>query len=165
MNVASLIRDFAYKQYPRAWWLPAVHAMLKATNSLDLVPNYLVTKWVRAGQWVRAGRAFATRCGGPHELFFDLLILCCCIIHFYVHIAVVLARPRLALTGTCDRWRWKEPADPRIACSKVESGTELLFLWMFYSFLSKNIIFNEVSIFLHLQIGFSGMLIFSQWSL
>ena len=59
MNVASLIR--AYKQYPRAWWWPAVHALLKATNSLDLVPNYLVTKWVREG------RAFATHGGGTHE--------------------------------------------------------------------------------------------------
>ena len=49
MNIASLIRDFIYKGYPRAWCRPAMHSSLASTQQLDLVSHHLMKKWVREG--------------------------------------------------------------------------------------------------------------------
>ena len=54
-------------------------------------------------------------------------------------------------------WRLKEPADAKIACSKVAFETEKPIRWTNVSFLSTNLIFNTSLIFEHLQIPFSDL--------
>ena len=53
MNIASLVRGFTYKRYPRSWWWPALRSGLAATKQLHLVPHHLVSKWVQEGRGFR----------------------------------------------------------------------------------------------------------------
>ena len=55
-----------------------------------------------------------------------------------------------------DQQRRKEPADARIACSKVRFGTELQISWANVCFLSTDLTFNTSLNFLHQQIRFSN---------
>ena len=53
INLASLVRGFNYKGYPKSWWWPQVRSALTALSQLHLVPNYLVKKWAREGRGFR----------------------------------------------------------------------------------------------------------------
>ena len=45
INLASVVRGFDYKQYPRGWWWPQLRSALASLSRLHLVPNYLLKKW------------------------------------------------------------------------------------------------------------------------
>ena len=72
-------------------------------------------------------------------------------------VSEVRARPQRAMYSARDHWRLKEPADARIACSKVAFETEQPIPWNNVCFLSTNLIFTTSLIFEHLQIPFSDL--------
>ena len=53
MNLASLVRGFNYKRYEKGWWWPLMRSALMSLGKLNLVPNYLVQKWVGEGRAFR----------------------------------------------------------------------------------------------------------------
>ena len=56
ISLASLVRGFNYKGYPKGWWWPQVRSALTAVSQLHLVPNYLVKKWAGEGRGFRKAR-------------------------------------------------------------------------------------------------------------
>ena len=53
INIASLIRGFSYKGYARAWWWKYLRGTLCQHQRLNLIPQYLVKKWVGEGRAFR----------------------------------------------------------------------------------------------------------------
>ena len=66
MNLASLVRGFAYMVYHGNWWWPSMRSALVSLNRLILVPNFLVRKWV-GDSWAPAALCGKDRTN-PHRV-------------------------------------------------------------------------------------------------
>ena len=50
ISLASLVRGFSYKQYAKGWRWPPMRSALVSLAKLDLVPNYVMRKWIGEGR-------------------------------------------------------------------------------------------------------------------